>query len=96
MHYRNDKHCPGDDENATDHSSRLLTKKQLADVAFSMRELSKRLGQYRLKLGIRNVFLLTKAHDPTLIRYTRDVAEWLLSLKADGGYTVYDELFSRK
>jgi len=61
--------------------SRLLTKKQLSDMAFGIRELSKRLGHVRLNLKVKTVFLLTKAHDPTLIVHTRGVAEWLLDNK---------------
>lgn len=60
-------------------------------MAFSIRELSKRLGQYRLKLKVHNIFLLTKAHDPTLIKLTRQVAEWLLSEESGGDHTVYVE-----
>jgi len=73
--------------------SRLLTKKQLSDMAFGIRELSKKLGHVRLLLKVRNVFLLTKAHDQTLIAKTRDLSEWLLRQKnADGqGYTVWVE-----
>lgn len=73
-------------------ASRLLTKKQLSDMAFSIRELSKRLGSYRLQMKIRNVFLLTKAHDESLIGLTREVAQWLLRSQESGGdYTVYVE-----
>jgi NAD+ kinase len=73
--------------------SRLLTKKQLSDMAFGIRELSKKLGHVRLMLKIRNVFLLTKAHDQKLIANTRDVTEWLLrQTNADGHmYTVWVE-----
>ena len=66
-------------ENVQAHTqSRLLTKKQLSDMAFGIRELSKKLGHVRLLLKVRNVFLLTKAHDQTLIAKTRAVTEWLL------------------
>ena len=58
--------------------SRLLTKKQLSDMAFNIRNLSKKLGHIRLMLKVRNVFLLTKAHDQSLIAKTREVTEWLL------------------
>jgi NAD+ kinase len=71
--------------------SRLLTKKQLSDMAWGVRELSKRLGSIRLKLKVRTVFLLTKAHDETLIENTREVAKWLLSPERDVKYTVYVE-----
>jgi len=72
--------------------SRLLTKKELSDMAFGLRELTKRLSHFRLKLKVHNIFLLTKAHDETLIGYTRDVTEWLLSKSQSGGaHTVYVE-----
>lgn len=73
--------------------SRLLTKKQLSDMAFGIRELSKKLGRVRLMLKVRNVFLLTKAHDQKLIEYTRHVAQWLLKQKDAEGkqYTVWVE-----
>lgn len=71
--------------------SRLLTKKQLSDMAYGIRELSKRLGHVRLILNVRNVFILTKAHDETIIKYTREVTEWLLEKDRDRPYTVYVE-----
>jgi NAD+ kinase len=71
--------------------SRLLTKKQLSDMAWGVRELSKRLGSIRLKLKVKTVFLLTKAHDETLIGNTREVAQWLLSPEREVRYTVYVE-----
>lgn len=48
-------------------------------MALGVRELSKRLGSVRLKLKVKTVFLLTKAHDEGLIGYSREVVEWLLS-----------------
>ncbi|KAK5704064.1 hypothetical protein LTR97_003077 [Elasticomyces elasticus] len=73
--------------------SRLLTKKQLSDMAFGIRELSKKLGHIRLLLKVRNVFLLTKAHDQKLIRNTRDMTEYLLKHKNEEGrpYIVWVE-----
>jgi len=71
--------------------SRLLTKKQLSDMAWGVRELSKRLGSVKLKLKVKTVFLLTKAHDETLIGNTREVAKWLLNPDRDVQYTVYVE-----
>lgn len=67
--------------------SRLLTKKQLSDMAFGIRELSKKLSRIRLLLKVRNVFLLTKAHDMTLIAKTREVVTWLLSQKNGEGHS---------
>lgn len=71
--------------------SRLLTKKQLSDMAWGVRELSKRLGSIKLKLKVRTVFLLTKAHDENLIGNTREVAKWLLSPDREVRYTVWVE-----
>ncbi|KAI9787070.1 MAG: hypothetical protein M1835_002851 [Candelina submexicana] len=71
--------------------SRLLTKKQLSDMAWGVRELSKQLGGIRLKLRVRTVFILTKAHDETLIGHTREVSKWLLSRDRGTQYTVYVE-----
>ncbi|KAI2629120.1 ATP-NAD kinase [Hypomontagnella submonticulosa] len=70
-------------------NSRLLTKKQLTDMAWGVRELSRRLGNIRLKFKARSIFLLTKAYDHELIPKTRDVAKWLLSKDRDVRYTVY-------
>lgn len=69
------------------HHSRLLTKKQISDMAFGIRELSKKLAQIRLKLHVRNVFILAKAHDETLISHTREVTDWLLTM--DSKHKVY-------
>jgi len=71
--------------------SRLLTKKELSDMAFGIRELAKRLSHFKLKLKVHNVFLLTKAHDQTLISFTREVAAWLLSKESGDPHTVYVE-----
>ena len=68
--------------------SRLLTKNQLSDMAFGIRELSKKLSHFKVKLKVRRVFLLTKAHDATLIKHTREVAHWLLSKEREEPYTV--------
>lgn len=62
-------------------------------MAFGIRELSKKLSRVRLLLDVRQVHILTKAHDQKLIAHTRDVAEWLLEQRnADGKtYTVWVE-----
>ncbi|KAF2264855.1 putative NAD kinase [Lojkania enalia] len=71
------------------HHSRLLTKKQISDMAFGIRELSKKLVQIKLKLNVRNIFILGKAHDETLISHSRETTEWLLSKEPH--YRVYVE-----
>ncbi|KAI1469767.1 ATP-NAD kinase [Daldinia caldariorum] len=72
-------------------NSRLLTKKQLTDMAWGVRELSRRLGNIKLKFKARSIFLLTKAYDRELIPKTREIAKWLLSKDRDVRYTVYVE-----
>ncbi|TKA69820.1 hypothetical protein B0A55_07508, partial [Friedmanniomyces simplex] len=92
-----DKDTPEDqhngDETQRHTQSRLLTKKQLSDMAFGIRELSKKLGHIRLLLKVRNVFLLTKAHDQKLIANTRDMTQYLLKNTNEEGqpYVVWVE-----
>lgn len=80
-----DPHAHADE---TQHS-RLLTKKQISDMAFGIRELSKKLAQIRLKLHVKNIFILGKAHDEDLIKNTRETADWLLT--KDPAHKVYVE-----
>ncbi|KAH0161306.1 ATP-NAD kinase, partial [Aureobasidium melanogenum] len=68
--------------------SRLLTKKQLSDMAFGIRELSKRLGRVKLMLKVRNIFVLTKLTDATLCVKAAELTKWLLDQK-EAQYTVY-------
>ncbi|KAI0872747.1 ATP-NAD kinase-like domain-containing protein [Hypoxylon argillaceum] len=75
-------------EHETIHS-RLLTKKQLTEMAWGVRELSRRLGMVRLKFKVENIFLLTKVYDEDLIPKTRELAKWLLSKDRDVRYIIY-------
>jgi NAD+ kinase len=47
-------------------------------MALGIRDLSKKLSHIKLKLNVRNIFLLVKAHDETLIEYARELAQWLM------------------
>ncbi|QKX58393.1 uncharacterized protein TRUGW13939_05515 [Talaromyces rugulosus] len=71
--------------------SRHLTKRQLSDMAWNVRKLSKRLGSIKLKLTVKSVFLVTKPHDESLVSLTREVTQWLLSKERGAPYTVYVE-----
>ncbi|KAK9773795.1 putative NAD(+) kinase [Seiridium cardinale] len=71
--------------------SRLLTKKQLSEMAWGVRELSRRLGSVRLRFKAKTIFILTKVYDAELIPKTREVTKWLLSHERDVRYTVYLE-----
>ncbi|KAL1895230.1 hypothetical protein Sste5346_005375 [Sporothrix stenoceras] len=71
--------------------SRLLTKKQLSEMAWGVRELSRRLGSLRLRFRVKTIFLLTKIYDEDLLPKTRDLTLWLLSPEREVRYTVYIE-----
>lgn len=71
--------------------SRLLTKKQLSEMALNVRNMAKKLGSVKVKLDIKSIFVLTKAYDPSLVAKTHDLTEWLLSEKRNVKYTVYVE-----
>jgi NAD+ kinase len=71
--------------------SRMLTKKQLSDMAWGVRELSRRLSSMRIRFRVRTIFLLTKIHDSDLIVNTRALAQWLLSKERDVKYVIYVE-----
>ncbi len=77
-------------ESAAVHS-RLLTKRQLSDMAWGVRELSRRLGSMRLKFRVKTIFLLTKIFDEDLIPKTRELTRWLLDKEREVRYTVYVE-----
>lgn len=83
-----------DKNNAEEESglhSRLLSKKQLSEMAWGVRELSRRLGSMRLKFRVRNIFILTKIYDRDLVPKTRELVRWLLDKDRDVRYTVYLE-----
>lgn len=71
--------------------SRLLSKKQLSEMAWGVRELSRRLGSMRLKFRVRTIFILTKIYDRDLVPKTRELVRWLLDKKRDVRYTVFLE-----
>ncbi|KEQ96036.1 hypothetical protein AUEXF2481DRAFT_39126 [Aureobasidium subglaciale EXF-2481] len=78
----------GNPHQHSDHmQSRLLTKKQLSDMAFGIRELSKRLGRVKLMLKVKNIFVLTKLTDATLCAKAAELTKWLLD--QDAQYNVY-------
>lgn len=79
------------DESDHELHSRLLTKKQLSEMAWGVRELSRRLGSMRLKFRVRNIFILTKIYDRDLVPKTRELVRWLLDKERDVRYTVYLE-----
>ncbi|KAK3373869.1 ATP-NAD kinase-like domain-containing protein, partial [Lasiosphaeria ovina] len=71
--------------------SRLLTKRQLSDMAWGVRELSRRLGSVRLRFRVKSIFILTKIHDRDLVHKARQLTRWLLDRDRDVRYIVYVE-----
>ncbi|KAF4119617.1 NAD+ kinase, partial [Geosmithia morbida] len=71
--------------------SRMLSKKQLSDMAWGVRELSRRLSSMRIRFHVRSVFLLTKIYDQELLPKTRELTRWLLHKDRDTPYVVYLE-----
>jgi NAD+ kinase len=67
--------------------SRVLSKKQLSDMAFGIRELSKNLAHMKLKLKVQNLFILCKVHDDKVVEDARNLALWLLTV--DKQHRVY-------
>lgn len=54
-----------------------------------VRELSKNLTSLQLRLRVKTVFVLVKAHDESLIGYTKELVDWLLSEERDTPYNVF-------
>ncbi|KAL1895522.1 hypothetical protein Cpir12675_003211 [Ceratocystis pirilliformis] len=71
--------------------SRHLTKSQLTDMVWGVRELSRRLGSVRIKARVRSIFVLTKIHDVALLVQTRNLVHWLLHPARGARYVVYVE-----
>jgi NAD+ kinase len=65
---------------------------RLMHTATGVREVSKQLSRRPIKLAVRNVMVVTKARDHSLVKLTRDLAEWLLTTPrygSDVGVNVY-------
>ncbi|KAK9439431.1 uncharacterized protein G6M90_00g097020 [Metarhizium brunneum] len=69
--------------------SRMLTKKQLSDMAWGVRELSRRLSSMRIRFRVKTIFLLTKVYDQDLIPKARELTKWLLHNQRDVDYVVF-------
>jgi NAD+ kinase len=73
----------------SEYQSRTLSKKQLSDMAWGVRELSRRLSSMRMRIHVKTIFLLTKIYDQELIPKTRELTRWLLDKDRETHYTVY-------
>ena len=69
-----------------------ISHTRLLETATSVREVSKQLQRRPIKRAVRNVMIVTKARDNSLVVLTRELAEWLLKTPrygSDQGVTVY-------
>ncbi|KAL4933050.1 putative NAD+ kinase Utr1 [Aspergillus undulatus] len=69
-----------------------LSHSRLLQTATGVREVSKQLQRRPIKRAVRNVMIVTKARDNSLVHLTRELAEWLLSTPrygSDNGVNVY-------
>ena len=97
--HRIPEHKPVDGKNGAsekqhDLNSRLMTKRQLIDMAVGVRELSQRLGNLKLKVNVKTVFILAKIVDDEVIGTARELTEWLLGLEHETPYIVCVDGFS--
>ncbi|KAL3476882.1 ATP-NAD kinase-like domain-containing protein [Aspergillus californicus] len=69
-----------------------LSHSRLLQTATGVREVSKQLQRRPIKRAVKNVMIVTKARDNSLVHLTRELAEWLLSTPRYGselGVNVY-------
>ena len=69
-----------------------MSHSRLLQTATSVREISKQLQRRPIKRPVRNVMIITKARDNSLVVLTRELAEWLMKTsryESDLGVTVY-------
>lgn len=69
-----------------------MSHSRLVQTATGVREVSKQLQRRPIKLEVKNVMIVTKARDNSLVYLTRELAEWLLSTPrygSDLGVNVY-------
>ncbi|KAK2861244.1 hypothetical protein FQN49_004399 [Arthroderma sp. PD_2] len=73
-------------------SDEWMSHSRLMQTATGVREVSRQLQRRAIKLAVRNVMIVTKARDNSLVYLTRELAEWLLSTPrygSDLGVNVY-------
>lgn len=69
-----------------------MSHSRLMQTATGVREVSKQLQRRPIRMTVRNVMIITKARDNTLVHLTRELAEWLLTTPrygSDLGINVY-------
>ncbi|KAK4160944.1 ATP-NAD kinase-like domain-containing protein [Cladorrhinum sp. PSN259] len=69
-----------------------MSHSRLVQTASSVREVSRQLQRRPIKRAIKNIMIVTKARDNTLVLLTRELAQWLLRTPrygSDVGVNVY-------
>ena len=69
-----------------------MSHSKLVQTATGVREVSKQLQRRPIKRAVRNIMIITKARDNSLIKLTRELANWLIVTPRYGqshGVTVY-------
>ncbi|KAK4231748.1 ATP-NAD kinase-like domain-containing protein [Podospora fimiseda] len=69
-----------------------MSHSRLVQTASSVREVSRQLQRRPIKRAIKNIMIVTKARDNTLVLLTRELAQWLLRTPRHGsdvGVNVY-------
>ncbi|PVI04714.1 ATP-NAD kinase [Periconia macrospinosa] len=76
-----------------------ISHSRLMQTATSVREVSKQLQRRPIKMTVRNIMIVTKARDNSLVYLTRELAEWLITTPRNGsdvGVNVYVDHKLRK
>jgi NAD+ kinase len=76
-----------------------ISHSRLMQTATSVREVSKQLQRRPIKMTVRNIMIVTKARDNSLVYLTRELAEWLICTPRNGsdvGINVYVDHKLRK
>ncbi|KAI9660762.1 MAG: NAD(+) kinase [Alyxoria varia] len=69
-----------------------MSHSKLVQTATGVREVSKQLQRRPIKRAVRNIMIITKARDNSLVKLTRELAKWLIETPRYGqshGVTVY-------
>ena len=57
---------------------REMSTNQLHEMVLGLREMGRKYANVKLRMDVRNVFILTKTTDKSLTAHTRQLSKWLL------------------
>ncbi|OLL27030.1 putative kinase [Neolecta irregularis DAH-3] len=90
---------PGSPNGSPNSLLRCLTKKELSDMVFGVRELSKGLGSPRIHMDLKTIMIITKPNDEDVVTFAKELALWILKTpikSSDGQYTVFVDFNLKK